>query len=116
MGEMEELNGQFGKFRWKRRGSNIERVKKILEPWPWFWTWRRPSSGRRTSASQGRSCECYAGTSSAVSRMRGGAAPDHHGHSLWVQVELLALAHYFAGRAGWGDTIFTASKMKGVCG
>ena len=43
----------------------MAREKKIWERWPWFWTWRRPSSesaslwfgpGRRTSASRGRSC------------------------------------------------------------
>ena len=35
----------------------------------------------------------------AVRRMRGGAAPDHHRHSPWVKVELLALARCVAGRS-----------------
>ena len=44
--------------------------KKIWERWPWSWTWRMPSSGlvflrcgpgRRTSASQGRSCGFFVG-------------------------------------------------------
>ena len=43
--------------------------KRIKEPWRWFWAWQRLSSvsaslwcgpGRRTSASQGRSCGCCA--------------------------------------------------------
>ena len=47
--------------------------KRIKELQPWFWIWRRHLSGsvfvwcglgQRTSASQGRSCECCAGTSS----------------------------------------------------
>ena len=67
------LNGQFGQFRWKWRGSTVAREKKIWEREPWFWTWRRPSSGsvsqwfglgRRTSASRGRPCECHADNSS----------------------------------------------------
>ena len=33
----------------------------------------------------------------AVRRMRGGAAPDHHGHSPRVEVELLALTDCAAG-------------------
>ena len=31
--------------------------------------------------------------------MRGGAAPDHHGHSPRVEVGLLASTYCFAGRA-----------------
>ena len=30
--------------------------------------------------------------------MSGGATPHHHDHSLWVKVELPAIAHCFAGR------------------
>ena len=36
---------------------------------------------------------------SSVRRTCGGAAPDHHGHSPWVEVELLGLAHCVSGRA-----------------
>ena len=47
--------------------------KNIKEPYLWFWIWRRhlrgsvflcSGLGQRTSASQGRSCECCVGTSS----------------------------------------------------
>ena len=34
---------------------------------------------------------------SAVRRMRGGSAPDHHGYLARVQVELFVLMHYSAG-------------------
>ena len=34
---------------------------------------------------------------SAVWWLCGGAAPDHHGHSHWIQVELLALTYRVAG-------------------
>ena len=56
-----------------------EQTRKIKELWPWIWTWRRPWSvsaslwsgrGRRTSASPGRSCWCFAGISNA----RGGCS------------------------------------------
>ena len=72
-------------------------------------TWRRHSSesallwsgpGRRTSASQGRSCGCCVATLSTrggySSRMCGRARADHHGHPARVQVELLAFAHCIA--------------------
>ena len=36
---------------------------------------------------------------SAVRRMCGGAAPDHHGHLARVEVELLATTYCVAGRA-----------------
>ena len=35
----------------------------------------------------------------AFRRLCGKGAPDHHGHSLWVKVELLAPAHCVAGHS-----------------
>ena len=37
-------------------------------------------------------------------RICGGAAPDHHGHSRRVKVELFAPAHCVAGRSEWRNT------------
>ena len=59
--------------------------------------------GRRISIFPGRSCVCNATTSrttaeGAVRWVCGGAGPDHHGHSSWVKVELLASSHCAAGR------------------
>ena len=74
--------------------------KKMWEQWPWCWTWRRPLSGsvsfwfvlgRRISASQGRSCDCCAGTSSSSEGVCSSElAHDHRGFPAGVQVELFA--------------------------
>ena len=69
-GEAQQTSGKFC-LRW--RGSKTEQAKKIKEQWHWCWTWQRHLSGsvsqwcglgRCTSASQERSCECCADTSS----------------------------------------------------
>ena len=46
---------------------------------------------------------------SAVRRLRGGAAPDHHGHLARAQVELFAFTH----RSAKNPTVFEA---EGFCG
>ena len=71
----------------------------------WSWTGRIPSSGlvslwcgpgRRTPASRERYCGCCGGyfrapEASAVRRMCGGAAPDHHGYLARIELELLMM-------------------------
>ena len=51
---------------------------------------------------------------SAGLTMRGGAAPDHHGHLARVEVELLASAWCGAGRTG--DKSLPAAEVASVCG
>ena len=74
MAEMEELSKQCGRFCWRWKDSNTKQRKKMSERWRWPWTWPRRSSesvspwcglGQRTSASQGKSYECFVGTSSS---------------------------------------------------
>ena len=111
MVEKEEPSAQCGTYWWNWRDLTEEQKQRIEGLWPWCWTLRRHSSeraflwsgpGRRTSASQGRYCGCCAvisstGEASAVRRMRGGTAPDHHGHLARVEVELFAFTHRSAG-------------------
>ena len=41
---------------------------------------------------------------------------DHHGHSPWVKVELLAPAHCVSGRPEKGDQNLSVAEIEGVCG
>ena len=98
-----------GKFCWRRKKSIGKQREKIKGLWPWAWTWRRPSSESVCSVGLGDALqlpeEDTAGAMrvlrapevSAVRRMRGGAAPDHHGFFARVQVELLASSTYCGG-------------------
>ena len=44
--------------------------------------------------------------------MRDGAAPDHHGHSPTIKVELLAPAHCAPGRAERGYKFYPPLKLR----
>ena len=45
--------------------------------------------------------------------MCGGAAPDHHGHHPWVEMELLAPSQCVARRFERGDEGVSASEVEG---
>ena len=53
---------------------------------------------------------------SAVRRMRGGAALDHHGHLARVQVELFAFAHCSAGCVERSHKNIPVFEAEGFCG
>ena len=104
-------NGGAQRTVWERwKDLMEEQRKKIKELWPWSSTWRIPLSesaflwsglGRRTSASQERSCGSCAATLSTRgvwnSKDVCGSVPDHFRHPARVEVELLAFTHCIAG-------------------
>ena len=53
---------------------------------------------------------------SAVRRMRGGAAPEHHGHLARVQVELFAFTHCSAGCVERSHKNLPVFQAEGFCG
>ena len=50
-----------------------------------------------------------------VGKMRGGAAPDHHGHSPRVEVELRISTYWVVGRFEWCCQNKSASEFEGNC-
>ena len=85
-------------------------VKEIKERQHWCLTLRKPSKesacvsmGNAFPLSQKQNtCALMVlrtPAEGAVRRLCGRGAPDHHGHSPWVKVELLAPAHCVAGHS-----------------
>ena len=101
------------------RGSNTRRENKIREQQPWFWTWQGRSSGSVGDALQlleediaGAVWVLRAPEASAVRRMCGGAAPDHHGHLARVKLKLLASTYCVAGCAERGHTHLPSAEVE----
>ena len=128
MAGVEEPSKRCGKFSWRWKDLMGKQRKKIKEPWPWSWTWRRPSSGsvflwcgpgRRTSVSEGRSCECCADilsirgecSSKDVWRSRSGPSrPFCQGQSE------VACLHELCCRMHGGYKKLTSFEVEGFCG
>ena len=90
-GEMEELSGR---AKAEDRGAVAlvldlaKAFERVSLPVVWAWATQDIAGAVRLFR---------APEASAVRRMRGGAAPDHHGHSPRVQLELFAFTHCSAG-------------------
>ena len=95
--EMEKFKHKAGRKRPQSGSSGLgsgkafQRVSLVV-----VWAWATHFTSRERAC--GALCGYFEHQKSAVRRMSGGAAPDHHGHLARVEVELLASAHCFAGR------------------
>ena len=95
--EMERLNG-------RAKAEDQGAVALVLDPakafervsLPVVWAWATHFSFPRKMLRV--LCRVFRAEASAVRRMCGGAAPDHHSHLVRVQVELLASTCRFARR------------------
>ena len=113
--EMERFNGR-AKAEDRGAVALVLDLAKAFErvSLPVVWAWATHFS------LQGRYCGCCAvlraPEASAVRRMRGGAAPDHHGHLARVEVELLAFTHCSAGCVERSRKNLPVFEAEGFCG